>query len=296
MSTAQGWKPTLRYSPINGIIVNWGIGNEPFAMCCLPQPNCETPSPAPTPTEDCPCGVEPVVESVDTYDWFRWVPEIIVGIDTASEDMAASYARRAAREFAIKARVLKRQITITLQPGVHRYPLFPFDEEQVQGVTRIESAMGTCGCESCSTGINIGAVSVNVATQELRIVPNHGSCGCHMHGSTGPKHLLVTVWVAPTEESCKHDVFLYDQYRTEITLGARGEFISEAHSMGAYKTQRGYANYRGDQMMFQRAERMKQEFLVAMRKARVAADTDNAIQVGEPPSLFAAGCCAPRRH
>jgi hypothetical protein len=297
MSTASGWKPTLRYSPVNGIICDFGIGNEPFSMCCMPKPKCETPTPVPTPDPDCPCGDEQIVEAVDTYDWFRWVPEIIVGIEDASEDMAASYARRSAREFATKARVLKRQITITLQPGVTRYPLFPFDDEQVQGVTSIESAMGPCGCESCSSGINIGEVAVNVASQELRITPNRGSCGCHVHGTTGPKHLLVTVWVAPTEDSCKHDVFLYEQYRSQITLGARAEFIGEAHSMGSYKTQRGYANYRGDQMMFQRAERMKQEFIVAMRKARVAADTDNAITVGQPAMLFGAnGCCATGRH
>jgi hypothetical protein len=50
-------------------------------------------------------------------------------------------------------------------------------------------------------------------------------------------------------------------------------------------------------MMFQRAERMKQEFIVAMRKARVAADTDNAITVGQPAMLFGAnGCCATGRH
>lgn len=244
--------------------------------------------------EACPCGEAPIVEVVDTYDWYRWVPEIIVGFDEASEDMAATYARRAAREFAIKARVLKRQIYIRLQRGVYRYPLEAFEDEDVQGVSSIESAQGMCNCECHSHGLNIGRVSVNVAKQELQTEPIGGSCGCHVNGH-GPEHLLVTVWSAPTEDSCKHDVFLYEQYRREITLGARADFLSEVQAYGSYKTTRGYASFRGDQMMFNRADRMKAEFMAAMRKARVEADTNNAIAVAQPEPLFAQGCCGVRR-
>ena len=234
-------------------------------------------------------------ELVDTYDWYKWAPEIIVGYNDASEDMAVTYARRAAREFAIKTRVLKRVIAIRLQPGIYRYPLEPFEDEDVQGVVSIESSMGMCACESCQHGINIGIVSVNVARQELHIQPNQGSCGCHMgSGDRGPKDILVTVWSAPTEESCKHDVFLWNQYRREITLGARADYISEALAQGSYKTTRGYSSFRGDQVTYNRADKLKAEFMVAMRKARVAADTENAIDIKQPGSPFATGCCAPR--
>jgi hypothetical protein len=290
VSTARGWTPTLRYSPVNHMIINWGINGQAFDICCLPKPKCEGPTPVP-PTPDCGCGETPIIEPVDTYDWHRWVPEIIVGFAEASEDMAATYARRAAREFAIKARVLKRQIYIRLQPGVYRYPVEAFADEDVQGVNSIESAQGMCSCECNSRGINIGHVSVNVAKQEIQIAPTGGSCGCHVSGH-GPEHLLVTVWSAPTEDSCKHDVFLYEQYRREITLGARADFLSEVQAYGSYKTTRGYASFRGDQMMFNRADKMKSEFVATMRKARVAADTDNEIAVQQPGPLFASGCCA----
>jgi len=298
MSTANGWKPTLKYSPVNGIIVDWGIGHEPFNIGCLPKPVCPGPAPVPPPAQDCPCGTEPMVEEVSTYDWYRWVPEIIVGIAEASEDMAASYARRAAREFAQKSWVLQRQIAIRLQKGVYRYPLQAFPDEQVQGVLRIESAQGGCSCETTTGPVNIGTVRVDIASQELRIDPGHQSCGCHT-GRHGPEFLLVTVWSAPTEDSCKHDVFLYEQYRREITLGARADFISEAHAIGAYRTARGYANSRGDTLIFNRADQARSQFMVAMRKARVEAVNQNALRAAEPEggSLFGTGCCpGPRYH
>lgn len=291
MSTAKGWKPTLVYAPVNGIIIDWGIGAQPFSLSCLPQPDCSTPPPPPD-SEDCPCGTQPIVEEVATYDWYRWVPEIVAGIAEASEDMAASYARRAAREFAQKSWALQRQITIRLQDGVYRYPLEPFAEEQVQGVLRIESAQGRCGCESAPGPVDIGVVSVNIAKQELQLQPGARSCGCHT-GRRGPEFLLVTVWSAPTEDSCNHDVFLYEQYRREITLGARAAFIEEAHAIGSYRTARGYANSRGDTLIFNRADQMRAEFLQAMRKARVEAVNQNELRPASAVagSVFGGGCC-----
>lgn len=294
MSKPRGWTPTLRYSPVNHVIVNWGINGVPFSMCCMPEAACPAPSPVPPQNQEC-CGPElPMPEPVDTYDWFRWVPEIIVGLEDASEDMAASYARRAAIEFARKSRVLHRQIAIRLQPGEHRYPLEPFEDESVQGVIRIEGPTGRCSCESETGPVDIGMVSIDVARQELRIAPGPTSCGCHTD-RRGPEWILVTVWAAPTEDSCKHDVFLYEQYRHEITLGARAAFIQEVHSMGAYKTARGYANYRGDEMMFQRAQRMRQDFERAMRAARREAAT-NEIDTHQPGDMFGSACCTTRRR
>ena len=252
----------------------------------MPAPKCPEPSPEPT-APDCGGGL-PIIEEVNTYDWYRWVPEIMVGFDEASEDMASTYARRAAREFAQKAHVLKRQAGIKLQHGVYRYPLEPFDDEQVQGVMGIESAQGCCGCESHPTALNIGEVAVDKARAELVITPTKGCCGGHV-GGHGPKAILVTLWAAPTEDSCKHDVYLYEQYRSEITLGARAAMISEVLAMGSYKTNRGYANFRGDQMMFNRADLMKRDFEKAIRRARVDAHRDDALTVQQPGALFSTG-------
>lgn len=295
MNTARGWRPNLRYSPVNGIIVDWGLGSQPFAMCGMPTRNCEAPSPVPETDEDCPCGNLPMPEEVDTYDWARWVPEIIAGFSEASEDMAATYARRAAVEFAAKTRALQRQIAMRLQSGVTRYPLFPFEDEMVLGVLSIDSDKGACACECNHNALNIGRVYVHIDSNELRIEPDAKSCGCHT-SNPGPSQLLATVWVAPTEDSCKHDKFLYERYRREITLGARAAFISEAMAVGSYKTSRGYANFRGDQLMFQRADKLQAEFQQAMRKARVEMVTHNAVDGHHATPLFAAGCCTPRRR
>lgn len=269
------------------MIVDWGIENEPFSMCCMPARKCEAPSPVPAQKD---CGFElPVVQEVDTYDWYRWVPEIMAGFEDASEDMAATYARQAAREFAQKGRVLKRQAGIKLQPDVYRYPLEAFGDEQVQGVMQIESAQGRCSCESDHNAlVNIGAVRVDQARAELVIEPRPECCGYHVHRH-GPKAILVTLWVAPTEDSCKHDVFLYEQYRREITQGARAAMISDVLAMGSYKTNRGYANFRGDQMMYNRADKMRAEFEKAMRKARVEAYSENELPVAQPGPLFGHG-------
>ena len=264
-------------------------------MCGMPQPNCEGPAPVPPSDPDCPCGELPIIESVPTSEWKRWVPEIIAGFNDASEDMAATYARRAAIEFATKTRVLQRQITVPLQPGVMRYPLFPFDGERIQGILSIDSAQGECQCECSSRGMNIGEAYVDIPTQELRFTPTHGACGCHL-SSSGPKHLMLTVWASPTEDSCEHDDFLYEQYRREIALGARADLIAEALAMGSYKTARGYANYRGDSLMFQRADKLRNEFQQTLRKARVEAVTHNTVSTAPVGALFDIGCCAPRRH
>lgn len=305
MTTARGWTPTLRYSPLNHIIVDWGINGQPFSMCGMPERNCEAPSPVPS---EASCTDLPITEGVDTYDWYRWIPEIIVGLSNTSDDMAASYARRAAREFAAKGRVLKRQIAVRLQQGVFRYPMEAFDEEQIQGVMFIDSALGSCSCSGTpqtnlfrsssglsldsARGVNIGAVQFNVSRQELVISPLQGCCGAHV-GNGGPEYLLVTVWSAPTEDSCKHDAYLYEQYRREITVGARADFISEAHAIGVYKTTRGYANFRGDQMLMQQASVARKEFMSLIRKARVEAELEGFQEIGNSRpsgSLFGRGC------
>ena len=60
----------------------------------------------------------PIQEAIDTYDWERFLPEIMVGIDDADDEIAANYAREAAIEFAKRARVLQREVVVRLEPGV----------------------------------------------------------------------------------------------------------------------------------------------------------------------------------
>lgn len=289
MAKPRGWKPTLRYSPVNGMIVDWGINGEPFSMCCLPAKNCEAPTPV-APAAGCDA-CEPIVEAVDTYDWYRWVPEIIVGLSGANEDMAASYARRAAIMFATGARVLRRKVAITLQPGVFRYPIDTFDDERAVGVASIDSAMGACQCEGNigQQAMYVGRVHVDKARQEIVLSDTTGACGCHV-SARGPKHLLATVWATPTEDSCRHDAFLYETYRAEIAKGARSMFMEEAHSYGSYQTNRGQASARGDSLMFNRADRGNAEFQRAIRRALVDIETEG-IDNTPVPSMWASGCC-----
>lgn len=259
----KGWKPSLRYSPVNGIIVDWGIGAETFSMCGMPKPACPAPSPV-KPAEPVCCGEEPMIEPVATSSWSRWTPEIEVGLQDASTDMAASYARRAAIQFAKESRVLQRQIALCLTEGTTRYPVEAFDQERVQGIITVASREGQ-HCMCCGSGGHpIGEVRFDIARQELIFSPRNWR--------TTPRKLLITVWAAPTEDACEHDEFLYEQYRSEITEGARGMMIAEAHAYGQYQTSRGYANFRGDAMLLQQAEALKMNMRKAARRIRVDAE------------------------
>jgi hypothetical protein len=185
MATAAGWKPTLKYSPRNGIIVDWAHGSQPFSMCCLPQRDCTPPTPA-KPAPACTTAL-PMAETVETRDWHAFVPEILAGISGATEDMAAAYARQAGIEFAQKAWVLQRDVVMELQPKIYRYPFEPIGEERVVGALFILSSEGPCACNG-SGGVFIGEVSVDQSRQELVLANTvrAGCCGAHVN-RRGPK-------------------------------------------------------------------------------------------------------------
>lgn len=263
MGKPRGWTPTLRYSPVNGMIVDWGIKGAPFALCGLPSKATTGASPV-GPQEQCTDG-EAIAEAVPTYDWYRWVPETIVGLRDANEDMAASYVRRAAIMFATGARVLRRQVAVTLQPGATRYHIDTFEGERAVGLASVSCAQGPCQSEGQITGVFVGDAKVDQARQEIVILPT---------AAQRPAHLLFTVWATPTEDSCLHDAFLYEKYRAQITLGARGMLMAEAHAHGAYLTNRGVASSRGDALMFNRADRAEAQFNQAIRRALVDVETE----------------------
>lgn len=204
----------LRYSPFNYLIVDWSFNGQRFSDCGLP-----TPAPCEEPTEDSPasCRALPIQEAIDTYDWARWLPEVIVGIEEPDEEIAANYVRQAAIEFCKEGRVLQREIVVELQPGITTYPVFPYDGERIVGVIGMRMDGGNaCGCNG--TGGSYGNMEwqLDVARNEL-----------HVQGGTGL--LRVLVYSAPSEDSCVHDVFLYDQFRADITMGARLAYANAVH-------------------------------------------------------------------
>lgn len=212
----------LRYSPVNWLIVDWGYNGTRFSDCGLPDP-----PPCPPDDKERPeiCLPLPIQEAIDTYTWERFLPEVMVGIDDPDEEIAANYAREAAIEFAKKARVMQRQIVIPLQPGVCTYPVLPYDEERIQGV--IAASFDTAKPCPCSNGAS-GQLDLeysytfDAARNEITI---QGSPKCH------PKahYLRLLVWASPTETSCQYDKFLYDNYRREITILARRNYVLAYH-------------------------------------------------------------------
>lgn len=212
----------LRYSPHNYLIVDWGFNGVAFNNCGLPDPAPCPTDPVVRPEVCCPL---PIKEAIDTYDWERWLPEVIIGVEDPDEEIAASYVRESAIEFAKNSRVLQRQILIPLQPGVCTYPVEPYEGEQIIGVMGV----GIDDCDPCESrgcsGVLPNGVpfTLDVARNELRLEAGNGDC-CR-----GARLLRILVWSAPTEDACEHDAFLYDRFRADITLGARRNYVIALH-------------------------------------------------------------------
>jgi hypothetical protein len=169
------------------------------------------------------CTPLPIQEAIDTYGWGRWLSEVIVGIDDPDDEIAASYVRESAIEFARDARVLQREVVIELQTGVNTYPVFPYEGEQIVGVLRAnrsEVRSDTCCQAQTRAGSVFGLDFVfDAARREVTVR------GTFYDGEL----LRLLVWASPTEDACAHDVFLYDHYRRIIAQQARSRYAVAVH-------------------------------------------------------------------
>jgi hypothetical protein len=207
---------TLRYSPVNWLIVDWGFNGTAFADCGLPA---AAPCPEDGETTPPPCRSLPIQEAIDTYDWARWLPEVIVGIEDPDENIAADYVRRAAIEFSRGSRVLQREVVIELQDGITRYPVFPYEGERIDGVIGMRLDNGDCCACSGTAGVVYG-VEWSVVGARTEMILSRVPRG---------RLLRLLVFSAPAEDACVHDVFLYDRFHWEITLGARLLYANAVH-------------------------------------------------------------------
>lgn len=210
--------PKWRYSPLNALIVDWSYNGDAFNACGLPDP---LPCPdAPEPTEPV-CHALPLREAINTYDWERWLPEVIVGIEDADEEIAASYVREATIEFCKRARVLQRVVVLEIQPDVRVYPFEPYDQENIIGVMGFAFPhQPACWCSHATQG-NAEGIDwrFDVARNEIELT---GALRRH-------SQIAFRVWAAPTEESCAQDVFLYENFRGDIAQGARTKYALAVH-------------------------------------------------------------------
>lgn len=220
---------TMTYSPVNHLLIDWGHSGVRFSECCLPQPKREHKTVS---VEGCPCHTPKVIiPAINTYDWDRWLSEIIVGMDDPVEEIAADYSRQAAIEFCKYARVLQREITIPLQHGECTYSLPSVDFENIIGV--IGAGIDDdrpCACSDGCRGYlpNGMPFYFDAASKEIHLEDNaHRPCQCN-----GTLRLLV--YVAPTEDACVYDEFLYNNYRSEIVMKARREYARAVHFRDRY--------------------------------------------------------------
>lgn len=214
----------LKYSPVNWLIVDWSYNGARFDDCGLPEP---LPCPEPKPGKEPCCVPLPIQEAINTYDWERFLPEVMVGIEDADEEIAANYIREAAIDFAKRARVLQREVVVPLEKEVCTYSVEPYDSEQIVGVIGLSiDGRPPCGCSSFCRGQTQDGIEFvfDAARNELHLQNYYDSSCCHKG-----KTLRMLVWSAPTEDSCLYDCFLYDHYRKDITLMARRTYATALH-------------------------------------------------------------------
>lgn len=210
--------PKWRYSPLNALIIDWSYNGDAFNACGLPDPlPCIDP---PEPTEPA-CQALALREEINTYDWERWLPEVIVGIEDADEEIAASYIRDAAIEFCKRARVLQRVVVLEIQPDVRVYPFEPYDQENIIGVMGFAFPhQAACWCSHATQGDAEGIDwRFDMARNEIELT---GALRQH-------SQIAFRVWAAPTEEACAQDVFLYENFRSIIAQGARTKYALAVH-------------------------------------------------------------------
>lgn len=207
-----------RYSPLNYLIVDWSFDGVAFDSCGLPAPLPCAEQPEGTPAA---CAPLPIQEAINTYDWYRWLPEVIVGIEDADEEIAAHYVREAAIEYCRRARVLQRVVTLELECGTNLYPFTPYEDENIVGVLGYYTSTGSQGSCSCSTQGFVDGLDwrFDMARNEITVTGN----------IRNRQQLALRVWAAPTEGSCSQDVFLYEHFRADITAGARMKYALAVH-------------------------------------------------------------------
>lgn len=221
--------PHVRLSPINGIGVQWSNNGQDFKADGLPtsdhkvKPFCGCPTPLITKhVHECPVEL-PVELTVDTYDWSRFLSEVIVGIDDSDEEIAASYIREAAIEFCHTAKVLIRDVVLPIQRGENKFILEPFDFERIDGISHVMSEDGCrCTCHGFKGHHNRGLkYEFNSATNMLTVTDERLNCTQRL--------LHVRMWTTPTEDACAYDVVLYENYRRTIATIARVRYVKAVH-------------------------------------------------------------------
>lgn len=207
-----------RYSPINWLIVPWNDRGHQFNDCGLPQPRRDVPNMTPEFGPEC-CEGLPVQEAIDTYDWARWLPEVMVGIESPEPEIAASYIRETAIEFAERSQVLQRRVYIQLQPNTNVYPIEPYIGERVVGVIEVRPVIDPIFTWVVPTNAPRRMSAAFDPARNTVTVHNAESCGT----------LEILVWATPTEDACAQDVFLYNNFRRQIAQTARARYALAVH-------------------------------------------------------------------
>lgn len=204
-----------RISPINGLPIKWGIGKRPFNDCCLSQPSCNTVNFSPDAT--------PIVEERDTKTWDCILSEVVVGIDDPDINIAQDYIRAATVELCKRAKVLQREYKIKLQKNQLTYPVHSFEDERVIEILAIE------GNDKCYYHYDYRLrklYNFSLRQQTIQLPQATGAFNCLFHHSP---ILSILIACVPTENSCKFDSYLYDNFRSLIVEIARRNYVLAKH-------------------------------------------------------------------
>lgn len=141
-----------------------------------------------------------------------FLPEVMLEIPELPEDIAMHYVREAAIEFATRAHVLERTVTICKQDCVQDYILEPPDCTRLVAVQHICSE-GCCGGPVTRLSTRPCALSCGTAYSWFE-EPNI------IHITGGASRYNVRISVAPRRDACELPEKLYERYKPDVQAGA----------------------------------------------------------------------------
>lgn len=158
------------------------------------------------------------VEFVPLTEFLPRVRLVALGVP---DDVALEYIGQAAHEFAIKTRLLKRELRFDVQAGVQDYYLAAGANEQVHLVHAL--AYGKCGNRGCRVECS---VPLHRCDNALFAFEPPDKIWLKKLPETDIENGLVVEYVAaPVQMACEVDRLLFERYQDGIVSGALAQLL-----------------------------------------------------------------------
>ncbi|QEY24780.1 hypothetical protein D0T90_10135 [Neisseria animalis] len=146
----------------------------------------------------------------------EFLPRVRLIAKGVPDDVALDYIGQAAFEFAVKTRLLKRELVFDVQADVQDYYLEAGECEQVHLIRKIDLDCDVCGTASCAVDAGY------CANQNLLFdfEPPEKIWLKKRPDADAENAFRVEYVAAPTQTACEVDRLLFDRYQDAVVSGA----------------------------------------------------------------------------